>query len=424
MTGPSLDFTREKAPTLINLPRAFTHMQDAGVDAIIATRPENVAYISNYYCATHWINKGTPVFAVLPADGGVEPCVITPALEVDAWADAPPWFNDLRPYGTSAYQIGREIDESIELLADDQFIFETAFQERTHPGALDVLVQALADKGLSEARLALDESGLSYDMRQQIVDRLPRAEFVDAAWMLRRIRMIKTPAEIQRLEAAAETTARALEATMAMAQPGVSERELWDYCNTRVAERGDVLTFAVISGGRRTGHPHPLATDYRLRPGDLVKYDIGCVHGFYHADFGRTQVIEAPNDEQQSTYNALLAAHQAAIAELRPGVLPSQVFEAALAAAHQNGLPNYRRHHVGHGIGIDVYDPPIIQAATSSSELSGIGSMNEPLEEGMTINIEAPYYVLGKHGMIVEDTLLITADGSRYLSHLPRELIV
>ena len=85
-------------------------------------------------------------------------------------------------------------------------------------------------------------------------------------------------------------------------------------------------------------------------------------------------------------------------------------------------MPDYRSHHVGHGIGIEIYDPPLIQPATASSELSGPGGSDQPIEQGMVLNVETPYYVLGKHGMIVEDTFLVTDDGVRYLTDLPRSL--
>lgn len=79
---------------------------------------------------------------------------------------------------------------------------------------------------------------------------------------------------------------------------------------------------------------------------------------------------------------------------------------------------------MGHGIGIELYDHPLVQAAATESEISGLGQMNEPLEVGMVLNIECPYYVIGKWGMNVEDTVVVTPQGYEYLTRLPRELRV
>jgi Xaa-Pro dipeptidase len=424
MTPPAIaDDTRSPAPKFVDTARASRILREAGVDAIVATSPENVAYLSGYFCVTHWINKGTLAFVLLPAEEQDSPCAIAPALEIDAWVEAPPWFSDFRPCGTSSTTIGRKVVRPVdELSPDDRVIHDLAFGATAHPDAVEVLAQAIWDRGLSDGRIALDESALTYHARASIFARLPHADIVDGAGLLRQIRRIKTAPEIERLRLAAANAGEALRSTMDLARPGVTERDLFLHYNAQIASRGGTLTFASVSGGRRTAHPHPLATDYRLQPGDVVKYDVGGTAEFYHADIARTQVIGPPTIHQERTYRALLAGEQAAIAALRPGVRPSEVFAAAIDAVRGAGIPDYVRHHVGHGIGIEVYDPPIIQPATATSELSGIGGSDEPLEAGMVVNIETPYYALGEHGMTVEDTLLITPTGSEYLSGLERQL--
>lgn len=155
----------------------------------------------------------------------------------------------------------------------------------------------------------------------------------------------------------------------------------------------------------------------------MVKFDVGCSFQMYQADIGRTLVIGEPTGELAETYHALLAGQQAAIAALRPGIRPSEIFDIAVETVRAAGLLKYQRHHVGHGTGLEVYDMPVLQPASSFSEFGGAGANDQPLEEGMVFCVETPYYVLGAFGMIVEDTVIVTSGGARYLTDLPRDLI-
>jgi len=415
------DYSRKAAPELLNGARARAILKDVGIDVFIATSPENVAHLSGYQCQTHWTNKGTLVFGVFSAEEGSVPIVIAPALELDAWAEEPPEFGEIIPCGTSAYRIGRDLGVEVGTLqADDAFIFDRGFHEQQHLDAIATLVNLLKANGFERARIALDEAGISRTVWNEIVSRLPATRFSMGAHVWRRIRMVKSDTEVELLTTATRNASRALQATIEIARPGVTEEELFRHYNTRIAEQGGMPVFAAINAGRRSGHPHPIASDYELKLGDVVKYDVGGTYRYYHGDIARTQVVGAPSDEQAHIYEALLKGEQAAIAALKPGVRPSEVFSVAVETIRSAGLREYRRHHVGHGIGIEIYDPPLIQPNDSMSELSGLGSLDEPLEANMIINIETPYYLLGKFGMTVEDTMLVTPTGARYLFDLPR----
>ncbi|MDH3398077.1 MAG: aminopeptidase P family protein, partial [Acidimicrobiia bacterium] len=96
-----------------------------------------------------------------------------------------------------------------------------------------------------------------------------------------------------------------------------------------------------------------------------------------------------------------------------PGVLASTLFATAVESVEDAGLRPYRRHHCGHGIGREVYEPPIVSPGT---EL--------PLQSGMVLCFETPFYEIGWGGMMVEDTVVITADGNQRLNHSDRSLRV
>jgi Xaa-Pro aminopeptidase len=94
---------------------------------------------------------------------------------------------------------------------------------------------------------------------------------------------------------------------------------------------------------------------------------------------------------------------------MRPGTPANAVFETGVAAARAGGIPHYQRHHVGHGVGLEVYDVPLLGPNDAT-----------PLEEAMVFEVELPYYELGFAGLQVEDTVLVTPEGGQILGALDR----
>jgi len=144
-----------------------------------------------------------------------------------------------------------------------------------------------------------------------------------------------------------------------------------------------------------------------------VRFDLGCVVKGYRSDISRTAVLGRPTDKQARYYGAALAGEKAAIAAMRPGVPVSQIFETAMRVTREQGIPHYQRLHVGHGIGLEPYDPPTINAAASM-----------PLEPGMVFCVETPYYEHGWGGVQVEDAIEITATGTRRLTRSSQDLAI
>jgi Xaa-Pro aminopeptidase len=141
----------------------------------------------------------------------------------------------------------------------------------------------------------------------------------------------------------------------------------------------------------------------------------------YWADTGRTAVIGEPPSDLVRYYAAL----QAGIAELlkraQPGVAVSELFDAGVQTVRESGIPHYQRHHVGHAIGLEMYEPPVL-ANAQSSDIHRFGESDIRLEPGMVINIELPYYELGLGGLQIEDTLVIRPDGHEVLTTASRDL--
>ncbi|HBY94373.1 MAG: Xaa-Pro peptidase family protein [Ardenticatenaceae bacterium] len=396
---------------LLNKPRAHKIIREAGLDVLIATHPDNVAYMSDYLCMSHRITPGVQVYGILPGDDSRPLGLVIPSLEVDAWAEQPGEIEQVSVYGT----LYRNRESSRELAADDQRIYDHTIANETPQDALAALVATLDERGLADAAIGVDESNLEAEAWKAMIAALPRARVVPAASLFRQIRMIKTEEEIRRMARSAEITERAIQHLFSCAREGITERELANQFNARVAELGGLPGFWIVSAGRRTAHTHARQSDYAVRQGDFIKVDMGCTCNFYWSDVGRTKALGEPGDRERRIYEILCAGLRAAIDRARPGAYASELYDTAIQTIRELGLPDYRRHHCGHGIGISVYDPPLIQPR-DYQDIYGVGSEDVMLEAGMAINLETPYYLLGECGFIVEETVVVRDDGPHVLT--------
>ena len=283
-----------------------------------------------------------------------------------------------------------------------------------HAGPAEALAAALRDAGLAKGKIGVDEEGIQTPVRTKVAELLPAATFVDAAALLRRIRMVKTAPEVERLRRAQAVCENGIKAVAAMSKPGVTEHDMAAAYATAVIQSGGRATFALIKVGRNAALGQLPPSSTRLTRGEHVWFDVGAQVDGYHADLARILVLGEPTKKQREYYAAALRGEDHAFAVTRPGMPANELFAETVEAVRAAGIPHYRRHHVGHGIGAEVYDPPVLNASTST-----------PIEAGMVINLETPYYELGWGGIHVEDPYVVGADGkNEWLTTLSRDLII
>ncbi len=162
--------------------------------------------------------------------------------------------------------------------------------------------------------------------------------------------------------------------------------------------------------GVRSSIEHLPASDYAVRSGDLIRFDMGvCVQG-YHSDIGRTFACGTASPEQAKIYAKVLNAFQQVVAAMKPGVTGSHLFEI-----YRRGMGEYfavtPQEWVGHGCGLELHEPPFLGP-----------TMHDPLEPGMVLAIEI-VLIPGREGYHVEDEFLITGDGNRRLIDLPNDTL-
>jgi Xaa-Pro aminopeptidase len=392
---------------LLNVKRALDVFGGAGVDAVIATTHANVRYLSGFVGFGQRLMPSTQVYALARLDRLEEPTVVLPAGELDMWAQFPPEQATLAPYG----RFFVEVTSNGEVLSDEIARYHTLVEGQVQTTSLAAISSELEGLG-SKARIGLDERGISATARDELRARLGD-RLVDAAAMFDQVRMVKTPEEVRRLTRATEVIEAAYQKAMAEARAGVTEVEMAMIFDSETIRLGCDPVFTVIAFGDRSALPNATPGQRKLREGDIIRFDIGCRSDGYYSDIARTAILGGASAKQRDYYQAILEGERQAIERVRAGVAASEIFATAVEATRLAGIAHYRRHHVGHGIGLDVYDMPILNETTST-----------PLEAGMVLEVETPYYELGFGGLQVEDTILVTDGGHQRLTATSSELVL
>lgn len=391
---------------LLNKPRAHRIMAEQGIEALVATSPENVTYMSDYWSMAHWTRPGTQVYMVLPADTAITPCVIMSTSALDLLADSEAWVTEAYRYGFFVTEIASDTD-----LSPIEKRLAALLAGIDHGDVVSALIYALKARKLERTRLAVDENGIQPACLERLRHELPGAEILPGARTFREIRSIKTPEEIARLRGAVRVTERSIDAALSIAREGVTELELLEAFHKATISAGGFPAACCIGTGARSALSNAQATARTLRSGDVIRFDGGGRYKHYRADISRMGALGDPDKKVRRYYHALRAGMERAIAEIRPGVKAADIFKVAAETVRQEGIAHYQRNHVGHGIGINNYDAPDL--APHSTEV---------LEEGMVLCVETPYYELGFAGLQVENTVVVGPNGAETLMSSNNEL--
>lgn len=396
---------------LINDDRLKQVMNEEGLDILIATSIENIQYSTDYRSFSKELIKGVEFFSIIPKEGLAPRVLIAPNSEMDLISENYPKVDKIIPYGMFSFT--PPTGEKITLEESDKRLVELGVPQPKHATAVEALLKYLSSYDLSELRIGIDESGIGITTFNRVLESLQAAEIIHASSIWTKIRMVKTKEEIARLRKAVSVTEAALMATFDVLKEGIMEREVAVVFNRSVIEQGASPSFSVIAFGSHSAYPNAAITERKLRKGDVIRYDVGCTYGGYHSDMSRTAIFGNPSQKTKDYYSAILKGEEALINELRPGRRPEELFKVAVEATRRSGISEYARNHVGHGIGIEIYDPPILKLGNKTI-----------IEEGMVFCVETPFYEIGWMGLQIEDEVIVTTDGAAYLTRMSRELIV
>jgi Xaa-Pro aminopeptidase len=380
----------------------LTKVLDAeGLDALVATTPENLQYVTGFRSIAHALFRGLELYGVFTRQGVglVIPFIDSTGVSADGIE-----VDRIACYGNFFFNY-----------TDEPGPIATRVREitsRPAAGPGEALREVLGGFGVTGRRIAVDEAGVFPATWQRLGEQLAGTTIAPAYAHFRTARMVKSPVEVARLEKAARIAEDGIAAIWGMLKAGVTEREAASAFEQEVIRRGAQTFFTVVTiGPHRAALADVYASETALKAGDLVRLDLGCVYQGYRSDISRTAVLGTPTEKQRRYYDAIRDGEKAAIAAMKPGMPVSQIFEIGMKVTREAGMPHYQRNHVGHGIGLEPYDPPTINAAGQTV-----------LEPGMVFCVETPYYEHGWGGIQVEDAVEITAAGVRRLTQSSQEL--
>ncbi|MGE0220063.1 M24 family metallopeptidase [Mycolicibacterium sp.] len=249
---------------------------------------------------------------------------------------------------------------------------------------------------------------------------LPLAEVLGvvpvlATEVLRTLRMVKDPAEIDALRKAGAAIDRVHARVPEFLAPGRTEAQVAaDIAEAIVAEGHSEVGFIIVGSGPHGADPHHECSERELQAGDIVVVDIGGPYDpGYNSDSTRTYSLGDPDPEVARQYAVLQRAQRAAVEVVRPGVTAEHVDATAREVLAAEGLAEAFVHRTGHGIGLSVHEEPYIVAGNAL-----------PLAEGMAFSVEPGIYFPGRWGARIEDIVIVTADGAESVNGRPHDLVV
>ncbi|MFI1964578.1 M24 family metallopeptidase [Streptomyces pathocidini] len=393
----------------VNHDRLQRRMSEFGLDALVSTTAENLTYLTGVSSVHLDMFPHTGrAFAVLSQDTRAGALFVCGRCEVDQFLDADERIVEAIAYGP----FHRELPQRLALDHEDSLLRGVS-DDRRFDNALSALTHAVKQACPGGGRVAVDEDGVPADFLDELGKWLSGWHLVPGAGHLRHVRQVKTERETELVAAAARVAENAIRATVAVMGEGVTERELVREFNRSVAAQGGTPRFTLIRIGANAvaGQRQPTTTALRL--GQAVWFDVGAVVDGYWCDIARVATLGDPAPRLARLYDAVLAGEQAALDQARPGMTGQELFALTVDAVRDAGIPHYQRNHVGHGIGVEVYDPVLIRPDSTDA-----------LQTGTVVNIETPYYEFGFGCVHVEDPFVVGPDGNRLLTTLPRELFV
>lgn len=346
---------------------ARAHLERFGVDYILFTNLYNIRYLTGF--------TGSDSALIFGRDAG--------------------WFLTDSRYTTQA---GQEVP---------------AFDVVEYRGKLEGITGLLKEKGARRVAFEADHTTVAFF--RSLVERLPGCELVPVGSELDLLRLVKEPLEVDALAETARIASEAFLGILEQVKPGAVERELALALEIKMKKAGaDDKSFDfIVASGPRGALPHGRASEKALQQGELVTFDFGALKNGYHSDETVTVALGKPDQKQREVYQAVKDAHDFALEAVRPGVNVKDLDSIARDHIAAKGYGDYFGHGLGHGVGLEVHEKPVV-----SYRGEGV------VEEGMVFTIEPGIYIPGWGGVRIEDTVSVTSDGYRILTRVPKELMV
>ena len=237
----------------------------------------------------------------------------------------------------------------------------------------------------------------------------------ETAGMVIHARSVKDKEEVRRLVLAQSITDAAFAFIIDFISPGMTEREvqiaLEDYM---IRHKAEGLAFSsIVAAGANGASPHAIAGETVLEAGQTLVLDFGARAGGYCSDMTRTLFIGEPTKKIRCAYEAITDANESIERMLRPGVTGAQAHERAEEILNAHGFAGAMGHSLGHGVGIDIHEQPVLAPRNT-----------KPLQVGNVVTVEPGIYIPHEFGMRLEDFGIICEDGFDVFSRSTHDMVI
>lgn len=349
-----------------------------GLDGLALMPGPNMLYVSGI----HAHPSERPILLFIPADD--DPAIVIPVLE-----------------SMKAQAAGIPSDR-IFAWSDDEG-YTGAFQ------------QACAHLELSDYLLGVEALHMRVLELELLRRYAPGLQTAHAEPIMMHLRLKKDAAELAAMEKAIAVAENAMHRLLPRIKIGITEKEVAALLTQELLLGGaESIAFGpIVSAGPNGASPHAVPTERPLGTGDLLVIDWGCFVNDYPSDITRTFAVGEVNAESKRMYEVVRQANEAGKRAARPGSTGRDVDRAARGVIENAGYGEYFFHRTGHGLGLEVHEPPFMMEANT-----------EPLGVGNVFTVEPGIYVAGLGGVRIEDNVVITPTGHRSLTSFPRELMI
>lgn len=357
-----------------NIEKVRRGLEERDIDILLVNNIDNVRYLTGYSPASAPMLVHSNWVAL--SRRAEYPTLFAFPFYVDSIKRGFPWIKDVRPLPGSMSQTLREL---------------------------------AAEHGATRGRIGFD-GYLLYFLGKEVEQLLPEAEVLNADDFLFAARSIKAPQEIKIIERCIGIAEIGMKAGIEACIEGTKEYEVAaaaEYAMRSAGAEGFPVS-SVITSGENGAIMQELSTDKFLRRGEVVLLDFGCMFEGYYSDFARSVLVgnRVVVSEQRTVYRVVLDSVQKVIAHIRPGVRCPTLDHIARSVIREAGYGAYEyKHFLGHGIGMSVWEFPMI----------GEGCEAE-LKPGMVINVEPGIFKPGVGGIRIEETVLVTESDHEILT--------
>lgn len=236
-----------------------------------------------------------------------------------------------------------------------------------------------------------------------------------ASALMTELRSSKDEEELSCMTAAQRIAEGALAQILKEIRPGMTEKEIAARLNYLMVSAGAEKTSfdTIVASGPNGSMPHAVPGMRKVREGDFITMDFGCVYKGYCSDMTRTVALGQPSDEMRNVYDIVLQAQLAGIAAARAGVTGAAIDGAARKVIQDAGYGSCFGHSFGHSLGIDIHEAP--NAAPGN---------DKPMPDGAVISAEPGIYLPGRFGVRIEDVMILRPDGAQVITKAPKALLV